>query len=131
MKTGTLAALFIAAGLAATAGCSTAAGSNALTSAHATCEAMLPGRDVQAWQSVTVRDLRAYQYGGPVASFPLEHAFAGAKPAQSGAWCWVRTDRNTGDLWGAVQDHGVGLAITVSGPGGQPHGVMSGPPHVP
>jgi hypothetical protein len=92
---------------------------------------MLPGRTIQAWESVTVRDLRAYQYGGPVAHVPLQHAFSGAGPSQTGVWCWVRLDHDTGSLWGVVRGHGVGQAITVSGEGGQPHGVMSGPPHVP
>jgi hypothetical protein len=127
------AALLISAALAATTACSTPAwsGFEAASGPRAYCEAMLPGRTIQAWESVTVRDLRSYQYGGPVARFPLKDAFAGARPSQDAAWCWVRTSHLTGSLWGVVMDHGVGRAITVTGPGGQPHGVMTRPPQVP
>ncbi len=127
----TCAALMVAAALTGTAACSTASGSDQSSGARATCESMLPGRTIQAWESVTVSDLRSFQYGGPVAHVPLEHAFTGAGPAAQGVWCWVRVDQRTGSLWGAVKDHGAVQALTVVGPGGQPHGLMSGPPQPP
>jgi hypothetical protein len=93
---------------------------------------MLPGRTIQAWESVTVRELRSFQYSGPVARVPLRDAFRGAGAGQEGAWCWVRDDANTGSLWGVVKGHGIGRAVTISGPGGQPHGEMvDGPPQPP
>ena len=108
------AALLIAAALTGTAACSTAAGSSRPVRCPATCEAMLPGRTIQAWESVTVRDLRAYQYGGPVAHVPLEHAFAGAGAGQDGVWCWVRIDRTPGACGASSKGHGVGRAITMT-----------------
>jgi len=92
---------------------------------------MLPGRTIQAWQQVSVRDLWNYQYGGPVAHHPLAGHFGQASPGQKAAWCWVRDDGDTATLWGVVPGHGVGSAITVSGEGGEPRGVMENPPFVP
>ncbi len=131
MESRTFATLLIAAALTATAACSTAAGSAPASGGRALCENMLPGRTIQAWESVSVRSLWGYQYGGPVAHHPLAGHFGGVRPGQAAAWCWVSDDKDTGSLWGVVPDHGTGRAITISGHGGQPRGVMEHPPYVP
>jgi hypothetical protein len=95
------------------------------------CDSLLPGRRVQAWESVSVKDLRAYQYGGPVAHHPLGSTFPGVPAGHPAAWCWVQDGAQTGSLWGVVPGVGVGRAITITGPGPGIHGVMKRPPQVP
>ncbi len=62
MKRRTCTALLSAAAMTVTAACSTAVGSTPDRSARALCLAMLPGRTIQAWQQVSVRDLWNYQH---------------------------------------------------------------------
>lgn len=99
--------------------------------AEGLCRRTLPDRRVTAWGTTTVGAMRAYRYGGPVATRPLADAFPGAPSGRRGAWCWVRNMPNTGSLWGAAGST-ARRAVTVTGP--QPdavQGVLHRPVQVP
>jgi hypothetical protein len=93
---------------------------------------VFPTAVLLAWDPSTVGQLRAYQYGGPIAHHPLTHTFPGQPAHQPAAWCLLRAGPHTSTLWGAVATGQHGRAITVSGPGaGAYHGLMAQPPRVP
>jgi hypothetical protein len=88
-----------------------------VTSAETLCRDTFESSTVLGWTAADVGELRAYQYGGPAAHFPLRSAFAGIPATQKGAWCWVRQGPGSGSLWGAVPGATPQRAITVTGPG--------------
>jgi hypothetical protein len=78
---------------------------------------MFPKSTLLGWTGATVGELRGYQYGGPVAHFPLRSAFAGVPSGERGAWCLLQQGSDTSSLWGAVRGSPPSRAITVTGPG--------------
>jgi hypothetical protein len=100
--------------------------------AHAACRAMLPGLRVTGWERATVKGLRSYQYGGPVAHHPLRRVVRRLPAGESAEWCWVQGAPHSGTLYGVVPNVAVQRAMTVSGPGeASIRGRMHGPPRVP
>ncbi len=86
-------------------------------SAEQICGAAFAGGTLLGWTKTYVGDLRAYQYGGPVARVPLRSSFAGQPPTTRGAWCLVRRGPASASLWGVVPGLRPVRAMTVTGPG--------------
>jgi hypothetical protein len=87
---------------------------------------------VLGWESTTVAQLRSYQFGGPIAHRPLQHAFPGSARTRLAAWCLLRDGPNTASLWGTLASGRRQHAITISGPGAADYrGPMTAPPQVP
>lgn len=101
-------------------------------SARALCRHAFPGRVLLAWASTTVNQMRAYQFGGPIAHRPLRHAFRTSAGARRGAWCMLRDRPVTASLWATLGPRDRQRTITISGPGaGDYLGPMRQPPRVP
>jgi hypothetical protein len=96
--------------------------------AFALCRQAFPGREVVSGTWTTVRDLRRYGYGGPVARHPLADAFPSAAPSDQAAWCWTKDAPDSYTAWGARAPDDIRRALTVSGPTNR---TPSGPPIVP
>jgi hypothetical protein len=77
---------------------------------------VFPKSALLGWTIATVGELRAYQYGGPVAHLPLRSAFIGVPSGERGAWCLLQQGSESSSLWGAVRGSAPGRAITVTGP---------------
>ena len=102
------------------------------SSARDTCRRTFPGQVVLGWASTTVDQMRAYQFGGPVAHRPLRDVFPASPGTRRGAWCLLRDTSASASLWAALGPAQRKRAITVSGPGATHHlGPMSQPPQVP
>ena len=96
------------------------------------CVRTFPRRTVLGWDTATVAQLRAYQFGGPIAHHPMGDAFRGTPVDHVGVWCLLKDATNASSLWGAVAGNEPRRAITVTGPGeGHFRGQMAGPPLVP
>ena len=96
------------------------------------CGEVFPAAVLLGWSPSTVGQLRAYQYGGPIARHPLTRAFPGRTAHQPAVWCLLRVGPHSSTLWGAIASGQHGLAISLSGPGaGTYRGLMTQPPQVP
>jgi len=106
----------------------TSASAGSQVSAERMCRDAFPRATVLGWRDANVADLRAYQYGGPVAHFPLRTAFVGVSPARRGAWCWLGEGPDSGSLWGVVPGSASQRAIGITGTGeGRFRGQMNVP----
>jgi hypothetical protein len=115
------------AGVAAGGGCPMLANPG-----YADCLRAFTGGRVLGWEPTTVAHVRSYQYGGPIAHRPLQHAFPGTAGSRHAAWCLVRTGPDTASLWGALASGRRQHALTISGPGAANYrGLMTAPPQVP
>lgn len=103
-----------------------------LKSASTICRDTFTHHVVLGWDDAKVAELRAYQYGGPIAQRPLESAFPHVPANTPGAWCVVLQGPDSSSLWGAVPGSPPRRAITITGPGEDRYrGQMHGPPQVP
>src|SRR6266487_2072323 len=104
--------------MSALAGCAAhradpSGGARSHSSAAALCRDTFTHSTVLGWDGADVAQLRAYQYGGPVAHVPLRSAFPGVPASAAGAWCLVRQGPDSASLWGAVSGSQPRRAITV------------------
>lgn len=96
------------------------------------CEGGLRSAVLLDWASGTVTEFRRYQYGGPLVTSPLAHAFPGMPGTTRGAWCGTKEGSDATHWWAVVVDHEPATVITVHGPGeGVRHGLVTAPPYVP
>ena len=117
---------------AAQGGCPVRVASAPAAIAHEVCGEVFPAAVLLGWGPTTVGQLRAYQYGGPIARHPLTRAFPGQAADQPAAWCLLRAGSHSSTLWGTIASGQHGRAITVSGPGADTYrGLMTQPPRVP
>ena len=108
------------------------ASSSTLTSPEQVCLQAFGPAVLLDWTGGTVAQFRAYQYGGPKATFPLEHAFPGVPGSTPGAWCGTKEGPQTTRWWAAVPGHKPVMVITITGPGeGVKRGYVATPPYVP
>jgi hypothetical protein len=99
-----------------------------IPTAQAICRTALPGRTVVSASGTSVGQLRAYQYGGPVAHRPLAGSFPEAPGSGKAEWCWTRDTLETLSAWGVRSGEPPIRAMTITGPS---TGIPAGAPIVP
>lgn len=110
----------------------TATISNGSLSPRQICEGSLGSAVLLDWAPGTVAKFRAYQYGGPLVTSPLAHAFRGMPGTARGAWCGTKDGTDATHWWAVVVGHEPTTLIIVHGPGeGVRHGSVTAPPQVP